>query len=109
MFIGDTRQLGLRLLAARKRMGLTQAAAAEAAGLSDRAYADIERGTANMRVETLLRICGALHLTPDELLVTDDGPADIQEETILRRLSECSPGEKKTALTLVQVYLDSLG
>ena len=43
------------------RLGLTQMEVAEAAGLSDRTYADIERGTVNMQVETVLRICKALH------------------------------------------------
>ena len=27
-------------------------------------YADIERGTVNMRTETILRICNVLHITP---------------------------------------------
>lgn len=35
---------GNRLLAQRKALGLTQAEVAERAGLSDRTYADIERG-----------------------------------------------------------------
>ena len=52
-------------------MGMTQAEVAESSGLSDRTYANIERGTANMRVESLLNICRALHITPDTIL-TDD-------------------------------------
>ena len=45
----------------REKRGMTQAELAEKAGLSDRTYADIERGNVNMRIETLLRICDALH------------------------------------------------
>lgn len=63
---------GNKLLALRKRMGLTQAEVAELSGLSDRTYADIERGTVNMRIETVLRICQALHITPDEILTKEE-------------------------------------
>ena len=68
MLLLDMRKIGNRLLAFRKRMGMTQVEVAEAAGLSGRTYADIERGTVNMRVETILHICEALHITPDEIL-----------------------------------------
>ncbi len=71
MLIFDLQAIGSRLLAIRKRAGLTQAEVAEAAGLSDRAYADIERGQVNMRMETVLRICQALHITPDEILTRE--------------------------------------
>ena len=63
MLIYDFREIGNRLLAFRKKAGLTQIEVAEAAGLSDRTYADIERGSVNMRIETILRICDALHIT----------------------------------------------
>ena len=68
MLIFDLRTIGNKLLTIRKRMGMTQAEVAEAAGLSDRTYADIERGSVNMRTETILRICSVLHITPDEIL-----------------------------------------
>ena len=67
MVIMDYRKIGNKLLAIRKKAGLTQNEVAELAGLSNRTYADIERGTVNMRVETVLRICMALHITPDEI------------------------------------------
>ena len=72
MLISDIHNIGNRLLAIRKRSGLTQAEMAEKAGISNRAYADIERGSVNMRLETLLRICNALHITPDEILTDDN-------------------------------------
>lgn len=108
MLVTDLRTVGNALLSFRKRAGMTQAEAAEAAGLSDRTYADIERGTVNMRLETLLRICQALHLTPDDLLTADNNTADILEEDILFRLHACSHEDKETALRLLDVYLRSL-
>ncbi len=95
-------------MAIRKRTGLTQAEVAEAAGLSNRTYADIERGTVNMRIETILRICAALHITPDEILTQRDSGVTRRQEEIISRLNMCSEKDKSTALTLLDVYLRSL-
>ena len=108
MLVTDFRAIGNALLSFRKKAGLTQAEAAEAAGLSDRTYADIERGTVNMRLETLLRICQAMHITPDDLLTADSGAVDVNEEDVLSRLNSCPPKDKQTALQLLDIYLRSL-
>ena len=107
MLITDMKQIGEKLYSFRKQIGLTQAELAEAAGVADRTYADIERGTVNMRTETLLRICGALHVTPDEIL-TERSPAELRQEELFARLSLCNPKARETALELLSVYLRSL-
>ena len=108
MLIYDFATIGNKLFSFRKRMGMTQAEVAEAAGLSDRTYADIERGSVNMRIETILRICEVLHITPDEILTDDSiAPASKQDE-LMARLNACSPKDKETALRLLSVYLQSL-
>lgn len=108
MLIYDQRAIGNKLLIIRKRMGLTQAEVAEAAGLSDRTYADIERGTVNMRTETLLRICRVLHVTPDEILTEDSEPEAADQDELLARLNACNPKDRETALRLLDVFLKSL-
>jgi len=108
MLFLDTREIGNKLLSLRKRMGMTQLELSEAAGLSCRTYADIERGTVNMRVETILRICAALHITPDEILTQSSARLSSCEEDILARLNACNPKDKETALQLLNVYLQSL-
>ena len=108
MLITDLTIIGNKLFSYRKRLGMTQAEVAEAAGLSDRTYADIERGTANMRIETLLSICGVLHVTPDEVL-TEEAPMVIaRQEELWSRLEILSPKDRETALQLLEVYLQSL-
>lgn len=107
MLIFDLHKIGNKLLEFRKRAGLTQAETAEAAGLSDRAYADIERGTVNMRADTVLRICTALHITPDEIF-TEESPLECKQNELFEKLSSCTPKERETALELLSVYLDSL-
>jgi len=108
MLISDFRAVGNRLLSFRKSAGLTQAELAELAGLSDRTYADIERGSVNMRIETLLRICDVLHITPDELFVRAPSDSRADEEELIRRLQSCSEKNKATALSLLEVFLNSL-
>ena len=108
MLITNMHEIGNKLFYIRKKKGLTQAEVAEKANLSDRAYADIERGTSNMRAETLIGICKALHITPDEVFVDADSPVLLNQEEILKRLSACSAKEKETALSLLDIYLRSL-
>ena len=107
MLVFDLRTIGNKLLAIRKRAGMTQAEVAEAAGLSDRTYADIERGTVNMRTETVLRICDVLHITPDEVL-TEESSSAIRQSELIERLNACNPKDKETALRLLEVFLQSL-
>ena len=108
MLIFDFNVIGNKLYSFRKKMGMTQAEVAEAAGLSDRTYADIERGSVNMRIETVLKICEALHITPDEILTDDDSAITAKEAELIARLNACSPKDKETALRLLSVYLQSL-
>lgn len=108
MLIFDTRVMGNRLLYYRKKAGYTQAEVAELAGLSDRAYADIERGTVNMRTETLLRICNTLQITPDEIFTEKNNELIKKQEELWQKLDRCTEAQKNTALRLLAVYLDSI-
>lgn len=108
MLIFDFKIIGNKLLTIRKKTGMTQSEVAEAAGLSDRTYADIERGTVNMRIETILRICKALQITPDDIFTEENYALLEQQTTLMEQLNACSPKEKETALLLLSVYLHSL-
>lgn len=108
MLVFDFHAIGNKLLAIRKRSGLTQAEVAETAGLSDRTYAEIERGNVNMRIETILRICDALHITPDEVLTEDNPSLASKQDKLLQRLNACNSKDKETALQLLSIYLQSL-
>ena len=61
-----------------------------------------------MKIETILHICEALRITPDEIL-TEDNPSVIAKQAeLFERLNNCAQKEKETALNLLAVYLDSL-
>ena len=108
MPISNIPQIGNALFAIRKKIGLTQAELAEKAGLSDRTYADIERGASNMRIETLLNICAALKITPNDILIKDENPLILHGDEIFQRLQSCTPQEQNTALQLLDIYLTSI-
>lgn len=108
MLVYDFRTIGNKLLAIRKKAGLTQSEVADAANLSDRTYADIERGTVNMRIETILKICEALHITPDVILTEDNPSLSAKQAELIEQLNKCTVHQRETALELLAVYLKSL-
>ena len=61
-----------------------------------------------MRVETLLRICRVLKVTPDEILTYDEQTPAVEITQTLERLLDASSKTKETAARLISVYLDSL-
>lgn len=108
MLIFNFRAIGNRLLAIRKKCGMTQSEVAEATGLSDRTYADIERGDVNTRIETILKVCNVLQITPDAVLTEENPSFTVRLDELLEQLDRCTEKQKETALELLAVYLRSL-
>lgn len=108
MLIHDLRVIGNNLLLLRKQKALTQAELAELAGLSDRTYADIERGTVNMRVQTLLKICEALNVMPNDILSSNESDINMNQAEVIEKLNRCPISNQETAMKLLGVYLDSV-
>jgi len=108
MLIFDLKVIGEKFYQIRTQKLMSRLDVAEAAGLSDRTYADIERGAVNMRLETILRICQALHITPDDVLTEEAPSRQHRQGELWARLSSCSPQHQDTAMELLSVYLDSL-
>lgn len=108
MLIFDKQIIGDKLLALRRKKGMTQAETAEAAGLSDRTYAEIERGSVNMRVDTMLRICAALGVTPDDILTDESSSLNALQEELFEKLSTCCVKDRKAALSILSVFLKAI-
>lgn len=106
MLVFDFHVIGNRLYEARKYNGMTQMEVAVAAEISERTYADIERGTVNMRMGTFLRICQVLSVRPDEILTQDDGEIVAYQDELLAKLDACPTKDRETALRLLAVFLD---
>lgn len=107
MIVDGLPAIGEKLYAIRKQLGMTQAQAAEASGLSINTYAEIERGEVNTSIESIMSICRAFHITPDAILTdAPDGSAD--EADVLARLSACSPRDRATAIRILDAFLRSI-
>lgn len=65
----DYKQLGERVAKRRKVMNLTQDDVAEATGLSNNHISNIENNHSIPSIETLVKICNALDITPDYFLL----------------------------------------
>jgi HTH-type transcriptional regulator, cell division transcriptional repressor len=65
----DYKVLGERVAKRRKVLNLTQDNVAEATGLSNNHISNIENNHSIPSIETLLRICEVLDVTPDYLLL----------------------------------------
>ena len=113
MLINDLKLIGNRLRNIRKECKMSQEEIAYSAGLSTRAYADIERGNTNMRLGTLIRICEVVDITPDTL-VTSGFPFNSsrheqsREDEISLNIRCLPKKEQEVAMELVRVYVGSL-
>ena len=104
MLIFDLTSIGDKIYGFRRQAGLTQAEVAERAGLSERAYADIERGTVNARIISIQKICDVLNATPNDIL-TEKETDNISLEQVWKALSETSDGDKHTAAAILEAFL----
>lgn len=107
LFLSHT-EICERLFELRKQLGWNQIDVAMRAGISERTYADIERGKQIPKIDTFMRICTALHVTPNDVVLSKDENTDLQEEELVADLRDRTPQQQKTALRLLEIYLQSL-
>jgi len=65
----DYRKIGIRIKAARESKKLKQEGLAEITGLANNYISNIECARSKPSIETLIKICNALELTPDYILL----------------------------------------
>ena len=79
-------QMGMRLLARRKQLRLTQEELAEAANVTSQTISTAELGKKALRPENIVKICTALEISADYLLygrVTADDRSMLVDKTQL--------------------------
>ena len=106
MLIFDLPSIGDKIYGFRRQAGLTQAEVAERAGLSERAYADIERGTANARIVSIQKICSVLNIAPNDIM-TEDIPESISLDRLWHELIETPDNDRRTAAAILNAFLTS--
>ena len=108
MLVSDNHQIGNNLYKIRKEAGLSQFEAASLAEISDRTYADIERGTTTMRVDTLCKICSALKITPDVILTNDSIDEDSSLNSLSSIIESSSERDQKILYQIITAYLKAI-
>jgi len=71
--------MGLRIGSRRRELGMKQKELAEKAGFSDNYISSIETGKSVPTIDTLVRICLALDITPDYCLLGTMRPNNVPQ------------------------------
>lgn len=103
----DYKEVGNRIAARRRELGLKQWQVEEKADLSFKYLSNIERGMTVISIDVLMRLCGVLQTTPDALLVdaiTSDEDNDYLK-SMTSRLRQMSSKQARLALSLMDWIL----
>lgn len=86
-----TKELGRRIYAQRKKLGLTQEQVAELADVSPQLLSNAENGIRNISAEKLYRISKALDVSTDYLVTGKTTQTD--KNIVLEKFKDASPSE----------------
>ena len=94
--VNDYSLIGKRLAAVRKERKLTQEKLAELTDLANNYISNIENGRSIPSLETLVKLCNALEITPNELLLgTAKTSKTYLTSELYDKINNCTPKEKR--------------
>lgn len=103
----DYKELGNRARAARKRKGYTQEQLAEIIGITPGHVGNIEHAHTKIGLDTLIRLCRALDVTPDKLLFDSAfQPKTVTNHEMAELLQQATPAQLKKVVKLVRTMLE---
>lgn len=98
-------KIGKFIAACRKEQGFTQAFLAEKLGITDRAVSKWETGRSMPDVSIMLRLCGELNITVNELLTGDHIAVDNYKEKAEENLIELQKKRARAQKGLLRTEL----
>ncbi len=97
-------EIGQRLRQRRTELGLTREKMSELADIGTGYYGQLEIGTSQMSLDTLLKLAQAMHVSADYILFGDDrAPGDANP--VIDLLNRCTPRELKLAEEVLKLFL----
>ena len=100
----DYRQLGRKLASERKNRRLTQEKLAEKTDLANNYISNIETGRSIPSLETLVRLCEALDITPNDLLISSAKSNErYMMDDISQKVLQCSPKNRRIINGIIDV------
>lgn len=99
-------QIGKHILTRRKQLRLTQEELAELAGITPQTVSSAELGKKALRPENIIRICSALKISTDYLLL---GKVTEQDYELLSSKISClSPSQYRHMEDIINSYMTAL-
>lgn len=99
-------QIGKRILTRRKQLRLTQEELAELAGITPQTVSSAELGKKALRPENIIRICSALKISTDYLLLGKVTEQDY--ELLSSKISYLSPSQYRHMEDIINSYMTAL-
>lgn len=99
-------QIGKRILTRRKQLRLTQEELAELAGITPQTVSSAELGKKALRPENIIRICSALKISTDYLLLEKVTEQDY--ELLSSKISCLSPSQYRHMEDIINSYMTAL-
>ena len=97
-------EIGQRLRQRRQTLGLTREKMSELADIGTGYYGQLEVGTSQMSIDTLIKLSRSMHLSMEYILFGEgEGVGD--PSAILDLLQHCSPRELKLAEEVLKLFL----
>lgn len=99
-------QMGMRIAARRKEIGLTQEELADMINVSVQTISTAERGRKALRPENIVKICRALRCTTDYILIGKN--LDAVPEVLNRTYKNLTPLQYQCLNQIIENYLMAL-
>lgn len=100
------RDMGLRLVARRKQLGLTQDELAERADLTTQTVSTAETGRKGLRPENIIKLCNTLEISETYLFRGEIDATDVAP--LFARMLQLSPKHYRCLENIVNNYIDAV-
>ena len=97
-------EIGHRLRQRRQELGLTRERMSELADIGTGYYGQLEVGTSQMSVDTLIKLSRAMHL-PMEYIIFGTGYEPGDASAVIDMLKRCTPRELVLAEEILKLFL----
>lgn len=105
----DRVAVGERLRNRRETLGWTRSRVAEQIGIVDKYYADIERGTCGMSIETLIGLSRLYGMNMDDLIYGQEKERDsLKEEALLRGMEGLSEQAQTYCVRMLGLFMEGM-
>ena len=99
-------EIGQRITARRKQLRMTQEELSELAGVTSQTISNAELGKKGLRPENSIRLCTAMDISPDYLLMGRISDGDVS--ILTQKVSQLTPEQYRHLEDIVDSYIAAL-